>query len=535
MRPLATTNIRLLKFAASLAILCAVNLSTATRADDGLGAAKPAAAAGTVEPKFKISRETTFFLGPLDADGYVDYAAALDERIRGKTTNDDNALPGIWSAYGAYGSHDLPPPEYFQALGIAPPKPVGDYLIPEQVYLEAYDVLLHEEIWNGFSAAEQRIWTAREFPVVFAWLKRNEAALDRAVEATKKPRFYRPIIRKSSDDDFIVALMPHEMVTLRGLSRHLALRAHYRMGEGRFTDAWNDLLAHRRLARLIATSPTLLDVLLAYSIDGDARRAERSFLEANRLNQSELRRCLRELKELPPLASQADAIDLGERAFLLDSIQELSRGNYQMLSAQEGPLTDLNRRHIARNDFTQAMRTANHRYDRIAAALRLPNAAARVAALDALEDERKRLEDKFRKRPGAGDRSIDRMRDGELIDFLLSSDSLLTPLRYRSHDKHEQGFALSKLGLALAAFRAEHGRFPARLDDLRPQYFTAVPGDLYSGNALRYRVEPDGYLLYSVGANGRDDGGADFERSDVGNTTDETTDDLRLRISCEAN
>jgi len=126
------------------------------------------------------------------------------------------------------------------------------------------------------------------------------------------------------------------------------------------------------------------------------------------------------------------------------------------------------------------------------------------------------------------------MRDGELIDFLLSRDSLLTPLRYRPHDEHEQGFALSKLGLALAAFRAEHGRFPARLDDLRPQYFTTVPGDLYSGDSLRYRVEPDGYLLYSVGANGRDDGGANFERSDLDNTTDETTDDIRLHISDEA-
>ena len=34
-----------------------------------------------------------------------------------------------------------------------------------------------------------------------------------------------------------------------------------------------------------------------------------------------------------------------------------------------------------------------------------------------------------------------------------------------------------------------------------------MPSDLFSGKALIYRPAKNGYLLYSVGLNGRDDGG----------------------------
>ena len=40
-----------------------------------------------------------------------------------------------------------------------------------------------------------------------------------------------------------------------------------------------------------------------------------------------------------------------------------------------------------------------------------------------------------------------------------------------------------------------------------PKYVAVVPKDIFSGGALHYKPQADGYLLYSVGPNGIDDGG----------------------------
>src|SRR5262249_52975358 len=52
------------------------------------------------------------------------------------------------------------------------------------------------------------------------------------------------------------------------------------------------------------------------------------------------------------------------------------------------------------------------------------------------------------------------------------------------------------------------GKYPARLDDLAPAYLKEVPLDFMDGKPLRYRTKEDGtFLLYSVGEDGKDDGG----------------------------
>ncbi len=72
-------------------------------------------------------------------------------------------------------------------------------------------------------------------------------------------------------------------------------------------------------------------------------------------------------------------------------------------------------------------------------------------------------------------------------------------------------FELDKLGFALAAYRADHGAYPAKLADLTPNYVAEVPKDIFNDSELHYRLEGKGYLLYSVGVNGKDDGAKSYE------------------------
>lgn len=74
------------------------------------------------------------------------------------------------------------------------------------------------------------------------------------------------------------------------------------------------------------------------------------------------------------------------------------------------------------------------------------------------------------------------------------------------------------VGIALELYRREHGVWPKKLNDLTPGYLPSVPLDRLSGDPLRYRVNDDGPVVYSVGIDRDDDGGTpDYDEDVEGN------------------
>lgn len=63
------------------------------------------------------------------------------------------------------------------------------------------------------------------------------------------------------------------------------------------------------------------------------------------------------------------------------------------------------------------------------------------------------------------------------------------------------------VAIALQMFHRRNGRYPAALGELTPALLPSVPVDRFDGFALRYRVNGGQPVLYSVGADGDDDGG----------------------------
>jgi hypothetical protein len=62
--------------------------------------------------------------------------------------------------------------------------------------------------------------------------------------------------------------------------------------------------------------------------------------------------------------------------------------------------------------------------------------------------------------------------------------------------------------IALKRYQLKHGNVPPDLNSLVPGFLASVPLDPVDGQPLRYRRNADGtFLLYSVGENGKDDGG----------------------------
>jgi hypothetical protein len=84
--------------------------------------------------------------------------------------------------------------------------------------------------------------------------------------------------------------------------------------------------------------------------------------------------------------------------------------------------------------------------------------------------------------------------------------------RLRQFEESRYNIALARLRLlrtelSLRCYLAEQGRAPNRLEQLVPKYLQSVPFDPFGGNPLVYRAQGTNWLLYSVGADGVDDGG----------------------------
>ncbi|MEO6181987.1 MAG: hypothetical protein ABIP71_02545, partial [Verrucomicrobiota bacterium] len=61
--------------------------------------------------------------------------------------------------------------------------------------------------------------------------------------------------------------------------------------------------------------------------------------------------------------------------------------------------------------------------------------------------------------------------------------------------------------LAIQNYKTEKSDFPKTLDDLVPNFLPFLPKDNFSGNNFIYRPQSNGFLLYGVGYDGKDDGG----------------------------
>jgi hypothetical protein len=474
-------------------------------------------------PKFPVGRETTYFEGPLDKDGFIDYQTALSERLGKGITPETNANVLLWKALGPRpeGGRGMPA-EFFKHLGIPEPPEKGDYLVGLNAYVRDYlkiDQAEAQAFYDQQSRASQRPWTVKDYPRIAAWLGVNAKPLAVAVEATKRPDYFNPLISFKSEKDpgsLIGVLLPH-VQKCRELAAALTARAMLRTAEGKFDDAWQDLLACHRLGRLVARGGTLIEALVGIAIDAIAANAELAYLERANLTAKQVRDRLADLQKLPAMPSMADKVDLAERCMYLDCVRLVrSNGPGMLEGLAGGPAKKPDPKVMQAMemiDWEPALRGGNRWYDRLAAAMRVKDRAEREKQLDKLEEELKALKKDAADPAGLarlfalGGGKPDKVVGKAIADVLIS---LMVPATRKvgsAADRAEQIQRNLHVAFALAAYHRDNKGYPAKLDELAPGYLAAVPGDVFSGGALIYRPEGNGYLLYSVGVNGKDDGG----------------------------
>jgi hypothetical protein len=299
----------------------------------------------------------------------------------------------------------------------------------------------------------------------------------------------------------------------------LCARAMLQTSEGRYDEAWQDLLACHRLGRHVACGGTLIESITGYLIDYRTATADLAHLGGAKLTAKQIKERLRDLQELSPMPPVADQYDLGERLMLLDLIQTIPRKGPKGLE-QVADLTGTDLPAIPDGimnlklediDWDPALRAVNKWYDRMAVVLRMKNQSERKKNVEQYKNDLTNANATASKKlmkimQGVAATSKER---GETLGSLFISrklPSFLSGLQ-ESADYSVQIRNNLHLAFALIAFHSDHDVFPKNLDELAPKYVPQVPLDHFSGKPLAYQPVGNGFLLYSIGPNGKDDDG----------------------------
>jgi hypothetical protein len=95
--------------------------------------------------------------------------------------------------------------------------------------------------------------------------------------------------------------------------------------------------------------------------------------------------------------------------------------------------------------------------------------------------------------------------------YLLSRMFLPPQVRLIERDTEHRAHArVAQTALAIERYRLSHdGASPENLNALIPAFLPAVPVDPFDGQPLRFQRRHSGYVVYSIGIDAKDDGGAE--------------------------
>src|SRR5262245_53272886 len=177
---------------------------------------------------FTIGKETTRIMAPVDKEGFVDYAATLNDRLSAGVTKDNNAVVLLCRVFGPKPEGARVSPEFYKRLGIDEPPEDGTYFRGLDRFLDPERKRDREErnrLDDALDNATRRPWKAGEFPHFAAWLRAMEKPLALGVEATRREKYYYPLIPGRNEHgamSLITCLVPHVQKN-RELARALVL------------------------------------------------------------------------------------------------------------------------------------------------------------------------------------------------------------------------------------------------------------------------------------------------------------------------
>jgi len=365
-------------------------------------------------------------------------------------------------------------------------------------------VILNQQSWSSSGARKSFTWEDAH-----ADLKQNADVLAQLRQVVRSPVLRSVITYRGHS-----TLLPH-LASSKAAAQWLSASSLYNLHSGNVTAAIDDIESIVMINRLSADEPILISQLVRVAIATIAVQHGWPILQADKVSEEQLDRLQKILRDVDLVAPMMEAFR-GERVMARDTIQMLRRAtdtDFQKFIETNSTMSE---------DDEETSAIANVPYnEEIRGAIRAAIIVPMWRFVWSYEDERHLLEEvqaiitatgkaKAQRSASPAGIAAKRIRDRRdqswsyLATDLFVGATARGPLRaFRFQAQNE----LTITAIALKRYHLRHRKFPPNLDQLIPEFLAAHPIDWMDGQKLRYRLEGDSFVLWSVGDNGTDDGG----------------------------
>jgi hypothetical protein len=323
-----------------------------------------------------------------------------------------------------------------------------------------------------------------EDPVVIAELAKNREALDLLAEVMKKPNFRIPI-DYDTNQPFRIVL--DEVQSARDLSRLLAGGVSIAVAAGQRDQAVESIERMFDLSELLRNEPFTITQLVRLAISAVALNSLKQALPTLDLTPEQFVALDERLARMHRDFTLAPAM-LGERASTFTTLTHLYE-NVDFLVSDPADGLASSMRWYARGPLQP---------------MRLEDQAFMLQIMSEVIDSIDKT----------GREGIDAMHDLEArVQNAPQSHvftRLLIPALVNVHMaglRHREKLMTARLGIRVDRYFAEHGRLPTTLEEICDDRLPSLPNDVFTGKPHVYRTTATGFIIYSVGPNGIDDGG----------------------------
>ena len=374
---------------------------------------------------------------------------------------------------------EIYPPEKLRLRGLEPPD------IPQDenaawVYLRAINAMtpLPNKLAGAHEAALGGDWPGGEDGErLAAWIGDNRAALDLVRQASQMRDHYMPFMR--GDTDALLAALLPTLGPERRLAKMLAVDATYQMSRGDASAAIDNYLTAQRMAHHVGNGKTLIEGLVGIAIGGVADRGLMRIADAGYADSEELKSAVAEMQQLAETLPSFEQMVRAEQQWVESCVDDMIDvpGFFGYVSSGfgTGPTRD-----AAPTGWTRLQRALRRLY--------LPDRAIKKnfsRHYDALIKTSKTAED------GTVGDIIEESKLFEQIPAWDFVTRMMMPSLSRAHEltlRGKSNFVRTRLRLAAAAYKADHGRDPPTLASLVPLYIAEAPADPMTGYDFDYEA-----------------------------------------------
>jgi hypothetical protein len=360
---------------------------------------------------------------------------------------------------------------------------------------------------NGYIDA-----TEFERQEIEGWVQRCSDSLNIIAQGAEKPYYWRQYKANNSQegDNSMMGVLYPNLIKFRYLSMAFCFRAQIRAAEGEYSQAFDDLVICYKFGRLVGQGEkTIVEQLVGFAIQAMAVRNIREILSHYPVPAEELAVLQADFADAQ--AGQEFGIRLlFEKLAVYDEIQRcftedrLGGGHLYLrrLSVTEALVGGKDSSEVSQNVLSEisevtrvlffhpnkneTKQKADEYYDFFEKISKMSPAELKLKSIDL-------------------NKQIESMIKGNLF-LEIWAPALGTVYKTSYHFKAD----VQSVPVIIAAlrFKIDKGRYPEDLAELQQLgYIEEIPIDPFSARPLVYKKTDDGFMLYSVGFNFKDDGG----------------------------